>query len=148
MSRGSMERSAPGEAGINIANAYFHQDLVRTPVTSAFTSNHNVRYLMESLIQGVQRSTGILIGPQSIQEMATIMKQVYMSSGPYLVHLPDLEVERLNRSVLQRTIHEVSQAVQSYKRYLDDSFSQPVPPDRPMNVNTKGSRQFEINYFL
>lgn len=143
-----MERAAPGETGINIISAYLHQDIVRTPVTSSYTSNRNVRYLMETLIQAVQRSTGKLIGPQSIQELGTFMKQVYVSSGPYLVHLPDLEVERLNRTVLQKIIHETTQSVESYQRYLDDSFSQPVPPDRPINVNTKGSRQFEINYFL
>ena len=143
-----MGRPAAGESGVNIISDYFYQDLVRTPVISSFTSNRNVRYLMESLIQAVQRSTGKRIGPQSIQELGTFMKQVYMSSGPYLVHLPDLEVERLNRTVLQNIIHETTQSVQSYQRYLDASFSQPVPPDRPLNVNTKGSRQFEINYFL
>ena len=143
-----MERPAPGETGINIVNAYFHQDIMRTTITSSFTSNRNVRYLMEELIRAVQRSMGRLIGPQSIQELGTFMKQVYMQGGPYMEHLPDLEVERLNRTVLQKIIHETTQSVQSYDRYLSDAFTQPVPPDRPENVNIKGTRQFEVNRFL
>lgn len=143
-----MESAAPGEQGINLVNAFFHQDLERNPVTSAFTSNTNVRYLMTQLIQGVQRATGRLIGPQPIEALAHKMKAHYLTSGPYFLHLPDMEVERLNRAVLQQVIHETAQGVQAYDRYLSDAFSQPVPPDRPANVSIQGSRQFEINRFL
>lgn len=143
-----MESAAPGETGINLVNAFFHQDLERTPVTSAFTSNYNVRYLMEELIRSVQRATGRLIGPQPIAALAHKMKAHYLTSGPYFLHLPDMEVERLNRAVLQQIIHEASQGVEAYDRYLNDAFSQPVPPDQPQNTNVKGSRQYEINYFL
>ena len=146
--RGSAERPAPGEDGVNIVNAFFHQNIVRTPVTQAFTSNYNVRYLMEELQKGVYANTGKWIGPQPIQAVAQIMKYYYLTNGPFLVHLPDLEVERLNRLVLQFMIHDTTQAVESYDRFLKDSYTQPIPPDRPVNVNTKGSRQFEINRFL
>lgn len=143
-----MERAAPGETGINMVNAFFHQDLERNPVTQSFTSNFNVRYLMEQLIASVQRATGRLIGPQPIQALAHLMKAHYLTSGPYLLHMPDVEVERLNRAVLQQAIHETTQAVQAYDRYLHDAFTQPVPPDRPLNTNIAGNRQFEINRFL
>lgn len=146
--RGSEERPASGEVGINVINAFFHQDIVRTPITESLTSNRNVRYLMEELQRAVLVNTGKLIGPQSIQSLGTIMKHEYWTMGPYAVHLPDMEVERLNRSILQIIIHETTQAVESYGRFLKDSQSQPIPPDRPMNSNTKGSRQFETNRFL
>jgi len=146
--RGSVERPAKHEEGVNIVNAFIHQNIVRTPITEAFTSNTNVRYLMEQVQAGVLQNTGRLIGPQPIQYIASVMKKYYLTQGPYLVHLPDLEVEKLNRLVLQELIHEATQGVESYDRYLKDSFTQPTPPDRPCNVNTKGSRQFEINRFL
>jgi hypothetical protein len=146
--RGSEERPAPGEEGVNIVNAFFHQNLVRTPVTQAFTSNRNVRYLMTMLQDGVYRATGRLIGPQPIQAVAQIMKYYYLTNQPIAEHLPDMEVERLNRIVLQYMIHDTIQGMQSYERFLNDTYTQPLPPDRPENVNTKGSRQFEINRFL
>lgn len=145
--RGSVERAANGELGINLINAYFHQDIVRTPVTSGLTSNHNIRYLQEQLIFAVQRATGVLIGPQSMYAIADILKRIYLSSGPYFVHLPDLEIERLNQLFLVQTIHETTQAEQAYQRYLNDAFTQPRTIDRPSNVSTKGSRQLEVNYF-
>ena len=147
-SRGVDEMAAPGETGINIVSAYFHQDNVRTPITSAFTSNANVRYLMETLIYAIQKTQGKLIGPQPIQALATIMKYFYKTNEPYAEHLVDIEVEMLNRLVLQHIIHETSQASLAQDRYLKDSYTQPVPPDRPENTNIKGSRQYELNYFL
>lgn len=147
-SQGGPSLPAPHETGANIVNAFIHQNTVRTPVSVAFSSNYNVRYLMVSLIRGVQASTGKTIGPQSIQELAIIMKQEYIANGPYNYNIPDLEVEKLNRLVLQKAIHATTQAVQSYDRYLNDAFTQPLPPDRPCNVNIKGDRQYEINYFI
>lgn len=146
--RGSAERPATGEVGVNIVNAFLHQDVVRTPVTMAYTSNQNVRFLMEYLIDAVYRTQGKVIGPQSIQALATIMKREYMNNGPYFPELVQEEVERLNRGVLQTIIHSTTQATESYDRYLRDAFTQPLPPDRPANVSTRGSRQMEINRFL
>lgn len=146
--RVSAEQSAPGEVGVNIVNAFFHQNIVRTPITQAFTSNQNVRFLMEELQRAVFQNTGKLIGPQPIQAVAQIMKHYYLTNGPYAVHTPDIEVEKLNRLVLQYMIHDTTQGVEAYDRFLKDSYTQPIPPDRPSNVNTKGSRQFEINRFL
>lgn len=146
--RGSEERPAPGEEGVNIVNAFFHQNIVRTPITQALTSNHNVRYIMEEIQRGVFQNTGHRIGPQPIQIVARAMKHFYLTNGPYLQHLPDLQVEKLNRLILQYLIHDATQGVESYGRFLKDSTTQPVPPDRPLNTNTKGDRQYEINYFL
>lgn len=143
-----MERPARNEVGVNIVNSFIHQDIMRTPVTEAFTSNQNVRFLMEYLIDAVYRTQGKVIGPQSIQELATIMKREYVNNGPYFPNLVQQEVERLNRGVLQTIVHSTTQATESYDRYLRDAFTQPVPPDRPANVNTKGNRQMEINRFL
>lgn len=146
--RGSEERAAKHEQGVNIVNSFFHQNIVRTPITEAFTSNTNVRFIMEQLQAAVYKNTGHLIGPQPIQYVASIMKKYYLTNGPYAVNIPDISIEMLNRLVLQELIHETSQGVESYGRYLRDAYTQPVPPDRPENVNTKGSRQFEINRFL
>lgn len=146
--RGSISRPANGEQGVNIVNDYFHQNIVRTPITESFTSNRNVKYIMTFLQKSIKNATGMDIGPQPIQYVASIMKQQYILQGPYMVHLPDQEVERLNRSVLQILIHETMQGIQSYDRYLKDSQTQPLPPDRPQNSSGKGSRQFEINYFI
>jgi hypothetical protein len=146
--RGSISRPAHGEKGVNIVNDYFHQNIVRTPITESFTSNKNVKYLMTAVQQAIQNVTGKVIGPQPIQYLASIMKNQYVLQGPYMVHLPDQEVERLNRAVLQIFIHETVQGMQAYDRYLKDSQTQPVPPDRPQNSSQKGSRQFEINYFI
>jgi hypothetical protein len=147
-SQGSATLPAPNETGANFVNGYFHQDMMRTTVSIPFTSNYNVRYLMLQLIEAVKRLTGKVIGPQSIKDLAFIMKRTYLENGPYHYNLPDIEVEKLNRIVLQKIIHITTQGVESYDRYLNDSFTQPVPPDRPSNVSTKGDRQFEINYFL
>jgi hypothetical protein len=146
--RGSVERAFNGEQGVNIVNSHFHQDIVRTPVTSALTSNHNIRYLQEQLIFAVQRATGVLIGPQSMYAIADILKRIYLSSGPYFVHLPDQEVSRINQVFLIQTIHDTTQAVQSYQRYLNDAFTQPIPPDRGDSTSVKGSRSMEISRFL
>lgn len=162
--RGSLSTPARGEKGVNIVNDFFHQNIVRTPITEAFTSNRNVRYLVDFLQKSIYSQTGMQIGPQPIQYIATIMKQQYILQGPYMVcnfvtynfkvltllqvHLPDLEVEKLNRAVLQILIHETMQGMQAYGRYLKDSQSQPLPPDRPESTSSKGSRQFEINYFI
>lgn len=146
--RGAIEKSAKNEVGINIVNALLHQNTMRTPVTEAYTSNQNVRFLMDYLIDAVYRTQGLRIGPQSIQALATIMVREYANSGPYFTEAVQQEVERLNRNVLQTIIHNTTQATESYNRYLRDAFTQPVPPDRPVNVNTKGNRQMEINRFL
>lgn len=148
MSRAAVERSAHSEVGVNIVNAFLHQNVMRTPVTEAYTSNQNVRFLMDYLINAVYQQQGQVIGPQSIQALATIMVRQYAESGPYFTELVQPEVERLNRGVLQTIIHNTTQSTESYNRYLRDAFTQPVPPDRPQNVSTRGSRQFEINRFL
>ena len=83
--RGSLSTPARGEEGVNIVNDYFHQNIVRTPITEALTSNRNVLMIQQTLQESVKKLTGKPIGPQPIQYIASIMKQQYVLQGPYMV---------------------------------------------------------------
>lgn len=148
MSHGSVPRAAKGEIGYNSVNAYIHQDQLRTCVSELFTSNKNVNYLMQSLKQAVLEATGIEIGPQSIQALASYMKGVHDAYAPYSYNDPQGTVDMLNAQVLQNAIHSTVQSVLSYKRYLRDSQGGIAPPDRPVATSVAGDRTFEINRFI
>lgn len=146
--RGSVPKPAPNETGINPVNGYIHQYVERTPITQSFTSNRNVAYIQDQLWRGIYFATGVRTGPQPIQAIAYYMGNAYINSGPYAVYEPDREVERLNRLVLQKLIHDAVQTLEANTRFWQDQNTAAVGPDRPMATSSKGSRQTEINYFI
>jgi hypothetical protein len=143
-------------------------NLVPNALMNFFFSTDNVNYLQSRIQQEIKKIRGIDIAPQSIDELLIIMrnKYIYAQSGwlnhpgenkPYSrgeVSRPGLsyydkglevQIELLNKSVLEECVKSVLSGISMYEQYYKDSASLPMPMAPPVLTTQKGSKVLQEN---
>jgi hypothetical protein len=129
-----------------------------TPLTFLYFSSKNVDSVQKLLRLRVYNETGYVIDDQSVNELLTVMRSVFLehSSHPALIH-KDMtkevvekllvkytnEVDRLNRLVVEFIIPKLISQIKQYLGYLQDASAQPVPLPPPMNDSTAGKKAYK-----
>lgn len=129
-----------------------------TPLTFLYFSDKNVDSLQKLLRLRVYNETGYVIDNQSINELMTIMRGVFLehAAHPPLIHkdmkkevLEALlvkyteEVDRLNRLVIEFIIPKLISQIKQYLGYLQDVSAQPIPLPQPMSDSTTGQKIYK-----
>lgn len=129
-----------------------------TPLTFLYFSGKNVDNIQKILRLRVYNETGYVIDNQSVNELLTVMRGVFLEhlSHPALIHkdmtkdvLEKLldkytnEVDRLNRLVVEFIIPKLISQIKQYLGYLHDSSVQPVPLPPPMSDSTTGKKAYK-----
>tara|TARA_R110002074_G_scaffold247205_2_gene419193 strand:- start:1226 stop:1606 length:381 start_codon:yes stop_codon:yes gene_type:complete len=112
-----------------------------TPLANRFFSNGNVNLIQQGLANEIRNRTGgINIDRQNTDDLALIMRQIYITNvfNPYgqLVE----QVNFLNKQVLQMTTSQVMTGLSQYIGYLRDSTRQPMPLHQPVSTSTYGNK--------
>ncbi len=118
------------------------------PVNKLYFSPLNIYALQQGLRYGVYKRTGLVIAEQSQQELAVIMRSIYLQ---HAVHAPsDVkgQVRALNALVLDYAVEAVSKEVQGYKAYAQTVDTSPPPMPHAINVSIKGDRVLELTRLL
>ena len=114
-----------------------------TPLSKSFFSASNMDSIQSSLRIVVREKTGYVIGRQSEEQVALIMRSVftlYANSGAPV----NDEVRRLNAYVLNQLAPMVGTGIAAYLGYVRDASQMHVPLERPLNVSLKGSKTTEL----
>lgn len=114
-----------------------------TPLSRAFFSAGNMNEIQTKLRIVVREKTGYVIGRQSEEQVALIMRGVftlYANTGAPIDH----EVRRLNAIVLSQLAPMVGTGIAAYLGYVRDASQMHVPLERPLHTSMKGSKTTEL----
>lgn len=114
-----------------------------TPLSRSFFSAGNMDSIQSSLRIVVREKTGYVIGRQSEEQVALIMRSVFTLYANSGAPVGD-EVRRLNAYVLSQLAPMVGTGIAAYLGYVRDASQMHVPLERPVNMSMKGSRNTEL----
>lgn len=114
-----------------------------TPLAKTFFSAGNMNTIQNNLRIVVREKTGHVIGRQSDEQVAIVMRGMYMLyADPG--NDTDSEVRRLNAIVLSQLAPMVGTGIAAYLGYIRDSTNMYVPLERPKNMSQRGSKTTEL----
>jgi hypothetical protein len=138
-------------------NSLFKNLYGETPLTFLFFSKQNVDNVQKLIRMLVNKHTGQNIDNQSNTELLIIMRSIFLeySRHPKLIDESmsenvkkqlltqyTLEVDRLNKLVLDATVPLIISQLQQYLIYLDDASSPLRVMDKPLSTSVKGTKNY------
>jgi hypothetical protein len=114
-----------------------------TPLSRSFFSATNMDSIQSNLRLIVREKTGYIIGRQSEEQVALIMRSIftlYANSGAPVEN----EVRRLNAIVLSELAPQVGTGIAAYLGYVRDASRPHIPLENPKNMSQKGTRMTEL----
>lgn len=138
-------------------NSLFKNLYGETPLTFLFFSKQNVDNVQKLIRMLVNKHTGQNIDNQSNTELLIIMRSIFLeySRHPKLIDESmsenvkkqlltqyTLEVDRLNKLVVDATVPLIISQLQQYLIYLDDASSPLRVMDKPLSTSVKGTKNY------
>lgn len=138
-------------------NSLFKNLYGETPLTFLFFSKQNVDNIQKLIRMLVNKHTGQIIDNQSNTELLIIMRSIFLeySRHPQLIDESmsedvkkklltqyTLEVDRLNKLVVDTTVPLIISQLQQYLIYLDDASSPLRVMDKPLSTSVKGTKSY------
>lgn len=119
-------------------------------VNSIFFSDMNVKVLNDAMRYGVYQKTKQVIGEQSQNELAIIMRSIMLQYANFQASADQVveEVKRLNQKVLLFCIDMISSNVLQQLQYLEEIKTLPMPIDRPSYVEHPKNLTYDISNLL
>jgi hypothetical protein len=108
----------------------------------AFFSPVNINAIQMQLRSLVREKTGYTIDRQSDEQLALIMRAVYVLEARHGLEDVSGEISRLNALVVIETAQQVGAGMSQYLGYLRDASQMPVPLERSTNASVKGRNTF------
>jgi len=128
-----------------------------SPLTDAYLSKRNMDCLQNQIIEQVKiKSDGkYVIGKQNANELITIMRSLYLQfqENLFILHPKEiskyvnLEIEKLNKRVLDYTIPQVISAIEQYLESMRMRRQGVLPMDRFVNTSIRGTRTNNLNNY-
>jgi hypothetical protein len=121
-----------------------------TPLNQAYFSPANVQIVQNKLRKEVyERSRGdFLIDPQSVDELMTVMRAMYLQYGKNQpTNIPG-QISELNQLVADWAVPKILAECSMHKTYLKDLQNMPVPLDRPVKLDMTGSKSATLDRFF
>lgn len=121
-----------------------------TKLSDMFFSQENIDHLQNQIIIGVYKKTDgkYRISKQSDDELVIVMKSIYLQYGRNNETEIQMQVNTLNKYVLDYCINDVYVNLQQYIKYIDDITKDQTVIDRPVNTDIKGNKTLMPNYFI
>lgn len=118
--------------------------LTPTPLSDLFFSSQNVEALQHGIRYRVFTATKQVVDRQSDEELAIYMRAVFLQEARHLPTELIPQVRELNASVLKQAVANVVGNVKQHTQYLRDVSTLPVPLDKAVSTNVKGSKILEL----
>ena len=121
-----------------------------TKLSDMFFSQENIDHLQNQIIIGVYKKTDgkYRISKQNEDELVIVMKSIYLQYGRNNDTEIQMQVNTLNKYVLDYCINDVYVNLQQYIKYIDDITKDQTVIDRPVNTDIKGNKTLMPNYFI
>ena len=121
-----------------------------TPLNQAYFSPANVQIVQNKLRKEVyERSRGdFLIDPQSVDELLTVMRAMYLQYGKNQPHNISGQIADLNQLVADWAVPKILAECSMHKTYLHDLQNLPVPLAHPIKMSKTGSKSASFDRFF
>lgn len=121
-----------------------------TPLSKAYFSKQNIQIIQNGIRAGVFEKSNeqYIISPVNCDELKVIMRSVFMQHAiNQQTNIPG-QIAQLNQMVLDYCIFKVYSEAQSYKKYLQDVSTLPVPLSTPIVEVQKDKNNYRMpNWF-
>jgi hypothetical protein len=134
----------------NFANDALKGNIQPSPVSDLFFSAVNIKALQLGIYNTVLNKTcgKIVIGDQSVNELLTIMRSLYLQESQHSAILsPVPQVKRLNEKVIMFASPRIISEAQMHKAYLQRTSTLPVPMDHGQSTSVAGTKTLENKRF-
>jgi len=120
-----------------------------TCLSELFFSRDNVNIIHQGLINFVYNKTNgkYKIGKQSEQELAIIMRSIYLTYGKNLTYNINQQIKELNTLVIEWSAETIITNIQQYLDYKTNVSTLKMPIESPALTSQKGLKTLELNYF-
>lgn len=120
-----------------------------SPLSKLFFSKQNYNALQDGIRYLVyKKSLGEhTIGPQSPDDLLTVMRSVYLQYSRNLEIDLVAQVKELNGYVLEYCVPRILTEIQMYIAYRKEIQTLPTPLDRSSSENVKGTKSVEFKTF-
>lgn len=135
------QRRAVNELGPELL-ASVHQ--CESPLATQFFSAQNIAVIQGRLRQIIYDKTGYTIGRQSDEQLALVMRAMYLWHANHDGADMRAELDRLNSIVLSEVVPMVGTGIAQHIGYIRDASELPVPLDRARNMSIKGNNTLEV----
>jgi len=134
----------------NYANDAIRGNVGPGPVSELFFSDYNVNALQRGIQNMVlNKSNGkFKIGPQSPNELLTIMRATYLQESINSVAEVVHQVKKLNELVLMYSVPRILSEIEMHNTYLHDVSTLPVPLKYGENTSVAGTKSLELKHFF
>lgn len=138
------------QVGASEATDQIRGNMAASPLNQAYFSAANVQILQNKIRHEVyQRSKGeFLIDPQSVDELLTVMRAMYLQYGRNLPDRIPEQISDLNDLVIEWAVPKILAEVSMHKYYLRDISTMPVPLAHPIKLDMTGSKTQSLDRFF
>ena len=122
----------------------------RTKLSDMYYSQTNIDFLQNEIINQVYKKTSgkYRIVKQSEDELVIVMKSIFLQYARNSDVDVQLQINILNKHVLDYCVNDVYTNLLQYVKYIDDITKEQVVIDRPQNVDVKGNKTLMPNHFV
>lgn len=121
-----------------------------SPLSRLFFSELNIKALQQGIKNIILNKTcgKLRIGDQSVNELLTIMRSVYLQETRHSYLLSPIDqVKKLNENVLLFAVPRIMSEAKMHEAYIQRITSLPVPMEYGMATSLAGSKTLEQKIF-
>jgi len=117
-----------------------------TELSKIFFSKKNIQIIQNGIRAGVYRSSNqqYTIGEQDCDSLKIIMRSVFLQHAANQEQNISLQINELNKIVLEYCIHQVYSEAQGYMKYLRDVSTLAVPLANPIQASQFDRKDFKL----
>ena len=125
-------------------------NVTATPLNQTFFSPANVQIVQNKLRRDVYDRSGgeFLIDNQSVEELLTVMRAMYLQYGKNQPTRIREQIEELNQLVADWAVPKIVAECSMHKTYLHDIQNLPVPLQQPVFLSQKGTKSSSFDRFF
>jgi acetaldehyde dehydrogenase (acetylating) len=122
----------------------------RSKLSDSFFSQTNIDHLQDTIIRQIYKKTDgkYSIVKQNEDEIVIVMKSIFIQNGRNNDNNINLQINELNKLVLNYCVGNVYTNLLQYVKYVDDITKENTVMDMPQNVDIKGSKTLMPNHFI
>lgn len=119
-----------------------------TLLSKTFFSKENIQIIQNAIRRGVYDLSNkkFIIPEQDVNNIKTIMRNVYLENGRYMNTHIKQQVQELNQYVIDFCVPVIYNECISHQKYLDDVRLPYQPMSRPVLTTNKGSEVLERTF--
>jgi hypothetical protein len=120
-------------------------------LSKAFFSKENATAIQNAIRKAVYDRSGskkYVIDDQSMDELAIIMRTMYLQYAQNLPYDIAGQITELNEKVVNWSAPHILSAVDHYNYYLNDISHMPIPLARSVHLSSAGSKSLPYNPFM